>query len=191
MFPLFPAWVENGGIATRGVLLDYARWASHKGLSRPLFEATSINARDLREVAASQNVTLRQGDVLMVRSGWLAGYKNLSEEERTARAEQQFPPSIGLESSEETLRFLWESDVVAVAGDMPALEAWPWQDEKCWLHEWLLAGWGCPIGEFFDLEKLASECERLGKWTFFFSSMPLNVGPPPTTLLVHRVCIQA
>lgn len=179
MFPLFPAWAKNGGIATRGVLLDYARWASNKELSRPLFETTIIEARELREVAASQNVTLRQGDVLMVRSGYLAGYNNLSEEERTARAKQPFPPSIGLESSEETLRFLWESDIVAVAGDMPALEAWPWQDEKFLLHEWLLAGWGCPIGEFFNLENLASECERLGKWTFFFSSMPLNVGQPP------------
>lgn len=43
------------------------------------------------------------------------------------------------------------------------------------MHEWLLSGWGMPIGEIFDLERLSVECRRLGKWSFFFSSMPLNV----------------
>jgi hypothetical protein len=40
-----------------------------------------------------------------------------------------------------------------------------------------------PIGEYFDLEGLSEECERLGRRSFFFSSMPLNlvggVGSPP------------
>jgi len=161
------------------VLLDYKRWADRKGLSSPCFQTTKITSTELREIALSQNVSLREGDVLMIRSGYLAEYPNVSEEEHQKRAEQLSPSCIGLESSEETLRFLWESGVVAVAGDMPTLEAWPWQDEDFWLHEWLLAGWGCPIGELFDLEKLAAECERLQKWSFFFSSMPLNVSLPP------------
>jgi hypothetical protein len=32
-----------------------------------------------------------------------------------------------------------------------------------------------PIGELFDLRELAKECDRLGRWTFFLSSMVLNV----------------
>lgn len=43
------------------------------------------------------------------------------------------------------------------------------------MHEVLLAGWGCPIGELFDLEKLAAECRRQKRWSFFVSSEPCNV----------------
>ena len=35
--------------------------------------------------------------------------------------------------------------------------------------------WGMPIGEFFDLEALAKHCAETGRYTFFFSSWPLNV----------------
>ncbi len=43
------------------------------------------------------------------------------------------------------------------------------------LHEVLLAGWGCPIGELFDLEKLAAHCEKEGRWSFFVTSKVCNV----------------
>jgi len=66
---------------------------------------------------------------------------------------------------------------------MLAFEALPFQSNTHWLHEWLLAGWGMPIGELFDLEKLATECRRLNKWSFFFSSVPLKV---PGVLLVSE-----
>lgn len=35
--------------------------------------------------------------------------------------------------------------------------------------------WGMPIGEFFDLEALSKYCAETGRYTFFFSSWPLNV----------------
>jgi len=43
------------------------------------------------------------------------------------------------------------------------------------MHDYLLAGWGCPIGEMWDLEKLAEECEKENKWSFFLTSSTLNV----------------
>ena len=33
-------------------------------------------------------------------------------------------------------------------------------------------------GEFFDLEKLSEACKEAGRYTFFFSSWPLNVYVP-------------
>lgn len=33
-----------------------------------------------------------------------------------------------------------------------------------------------PLGELFDLERLSEECRRQGRWSFFFSSVPLKVG---------------
>ena len=32
-----------------------------------------------------------------------------------------------------------------------------------------------PIGEFFDLEALSVHCAETGRYTFFFSSWPLNM----------------
>ena len=87
-----------------------------------------------------QITTLRQDNVLMILSNHLTGYQNLSEENHTAHVKKSFPPSIGLESSEETLRFLYESDVEALAEDVSALKARPWQDERSWSHERYLAG---------------------------------------------------
>jgi hypothetical protein len=47
---------------------------------------------------------------------------------------------------------------------------------KDWsMHEILLAGWGCPIGELFDLEKLAEHCKAVKRWSFFVTSEVCNV----------------
>ncbi|KAI5458620.1 putative cyclase-domain-containing protein [Mariannaea sp. PMI_226] len=169
------AWVERGGIVGRGVLLDYAAWADSKGLTPSLFESTSIPVSTLKEVAASQGTTFREGDILFIRTGWVRGYNKLSDSECQALADKTAPPAIGIESSEETLRWLWEQGFSAAAGDQPSLETWPCQNRDFWLHEWLLAGWGMPIGELFDLETLSEECRKRGRWSFFFSSMPLKV----------------
>lgn len=32
-----------------------------------------------------------------------------------------------------------------------------------------------PIGESWDLERLATACAEQGKWSFFLTSQPLNV----------------
>lgn len=44
-----------------------------------------------------------------------------------------------------------------------------------YLHEKLLALWGCPIGELWDLEKLADKCAERKQWTFFLASAPNHV----------------
>lgn len=92
------------------------------------------------------------------------------------------------------LRWIWETGFAAVAGDAPSFERAPiagqhtavggvwkgetWEEEMQGgglLHQWLLGGWGLPIGEMFDLEALSSTCQELGRWTFFVSSVPLKV----------------
>jgi hypothetical protein len=35
--------------------------------------------------------------------------------------------------------------------------------------------WGTPVGELFDLEPLSQMCEKLGRYSFFITSAPLNV----------------
>jgi hypothetical protein len=92
----------------------------------------------------------------------------------------------GVVQSEDMLRWIWDN-FAAVAGDQPSFECWPTQESWA-LHEVLLAGWGCPIGELFDLEKLAEHCRKEGRWTFFVSSEPCNVpggvASPPNVLAI-------
>ncbi|KAJ5448531.1 hypothetical protein N7445_003352, partial [Penicillium cf. griseofulvum] len=141
-------WVENGGIVGRGVLLDYAGWAAANAKEVNCFETQSIPASVLQQLSQAQCQQL---------------------------ANYAAPPVIGVESSEAMLRWIWDLKLAAVVGDMPSFEAYPCQNQDFFLHEWLLAGWGVPIGELFDLEKLSQECRKRGRWTFFFSSVPLKV----------------
>ncbi|TVY55683.1 hypothetical protein LCER1_G002762 [Lachnellula cervina] len=167
-------WVENGGIVGRGVLLDYCSWAETEGKLLPALQNSSIPISDLQKVAEHQGVTFRPGDILFVRSGYVRALDAISKDEAVAYAATA-TTAIGVESCEETLEWIWEHQFSAVAGDAIAFEALPFQSTTHWLHEWLLAGWGLPIGELFDLEKLAAECKKQKKWSFFFSSMPLKV----------------
>ena len=43
-----------------------------------------------------------------------------------------------------------------------------------YLHEHILALWGCPLGEMLDLEKLSRRCKEQNRWTFFVTSAPAN-----------------
>lgn len=168
-------WADNGGIVGRGVLLDYAAWAEANGVAVNCFQTQSIPLAELQQVAASQNTTFRPGDILLIRTGWTRAYENLSQAECQQLADYKAPPVIGVKSSEEMLRWIWDTGFAAVAGDMPSFEAYPCQDSEFFLHEWLLAGWGVPIGELFDLERLSQECQKRSRWSFFFSSVPLKV----------------
>lgn len=62
----------------------------------------------------------------------------------------------------------------AVAGDSPTFEVWPVPGLDL-LHSSLLALWGCPIGEMWDLETISVKCRERGRWTFFLTSAPANV----------------
>jgi kynurenine formamidase len=77
------------------------------------------------------------------------------------------------------VEWCWANKFAAVASDTPSFERAPvmgaHHDPECVLHEWLLAGWGMMIGELFNLEKLTEKCKEVGRWSFFLSSVPLNV----------------
>lgn len=169
------AWAEAGGIVGRGVLIDYASWADSQNISVEPFETVSITTATLDAIASSQGTTFRSGDILFIRSGWTRAYNGLDAAQRAAAAKVMPPRAIGLESSIVTLKWLWEREFAAIAGDHPSMEAWPCQNPGAQIHQWLLAGWGMPIGELFDLEELSRACARRQRWSFFFSSVPLKV----------------
>ncbi len=179
-------WARRG-IAGRGILLDYQRWAAAQGITYSPGERHEITVEALQAVAQAQGTQFLPGDILLVRSGWIAWYTSLSQPEREALAA---PPhtAVGLAQGEATLRFLWDQHFAAVAGDALAFEAYPAHPQHGFMHETLLALWGMPIGELFDLEALAEDCAADGRYAGFFTSAPLNtlggVASPPNALFI-------
>ncbi|KAF2267886.1 hypothetical protein CC78DRAFT_530323 [Lojkania enalia] len=181
------AWSEKG-IVGRGILLDYHTWRQSQDPSIPYapFSTGSIPLAHLKAVAEVQGVEIRFGDILIIRTGFMDAFNSSSNEELKQLASVLPPPFTGVEQSEEMLEWIWDN-FSAVAGDQPSLECWPSQKEWM-LHEVLLAGWGCPIGELFDLEKLAEHCKRTGRYSFFVTSevcnVPGGVASPPNILAI-------
>lgn len=177
------------------MLIDYYTWALEHAPYNPL-EQYSIPLSNLKECIRSQNVTFRKGDILIVRSGFTVTYSKLDIPGREAKAAVNPAHFSGVEQSEEVLEWIWENQFAAVAGDAVGFECWRMSQDAAnsatkkdyAMHEVFLAGWGMPIGEMFYLEKLAEQCRRLGQWTFFFTSEPLNVNggvaSPPNAIAI-------
>ena len=181
---------DNGGVVGRGTLLDYVTYAEKHNLPITPFEARDIPVSVLKDIAKEQGAVFRPGDILFVRSGWIRGYEALSQSEREAMADRP-PTFMGVQAGRDTLQWLWDNQFSAVAGDAIAFEKAPVSGpdaHKETLHQCLLAGWGCPIGEMFYLEKLAEKCRELGRWSFFVSSVPLKVpggvASPPNAVAI-------
>lgn len=79
----------------------------------------------------------------------------------------------GIKQEQAIIDWLHDSYFAGVAGDAPSFERWP-TPEPYYLHEYILALWGMPLGEMWDLEKLTKKCRELNRWTFFLTSAPSN-----------------
>ncbi len=178
------AWARRG-IAGRGVLVDYRRWAIKQGIEYSPGDRHEITVEALQAAAHDQGTSFLPGDILIVRSGWVEWYLGLNDEERVRVAEMPHTAA-GMAQGEDTLRFLWDNHFAAVAGDAIAFEAYPPHPVHGFMHETLLALWGMPIGEMFYLEKLAEACASDGVYEFLLTSAPLNklggVASPPNAL---------
>jgi hypothetical protein len=173
--------VSAKGIAGRVVFIDWYRWANKHGIEVDAMTTYQVPFSQILEALRDQGQDesiFRPGDILMIRFGYIHQYDTMDEEKRRRLNElykTSKPDNIGIKPSEDLLRFLWNNKIAAVCGDSRSFEAWPCQELDWHLHEWLLAGFGMPIGELFDLEELSQLCSQLHRYTFFLSSSPMNV----------------
>ncbi|WP_399926422.1 cyclase family protein [Streptomyces kanamyceticus] len=148
-------------VVSRGVLLDVAR---AKGLDR-LPADHAVTPEDLDEAAEFGGVTVRAGDIVLVRTGqiqvYLAG-------DRHAYGH----PSPGL--SLRTPEWFHARDVAAVADDTLTFEIFPPEIENLWLpvHALHLVEMGMLQGQNWDLEKLSTACAQEARYAFLLSAMP-------------------
>jgi len=128
----------------RGVLLDVAGW---KGVDH-LELGERVTASDLDACAAAQQVEIRPGDILMVRTGWI----NVFASDRVLFDTGE--PGI----DETTLPWLRKHDVVAVGADnlaVEVLDSIPPDDLP--IHRIGIRDLGLYLMELMDLNELAAD----------------------------------
>jgi hypothetical protein len=77
----------------------------------------------LEQVAEEQDVEFREGDVLIVRSGFVKWHNEADEEDKVIRDGKG--TYVGVEANEKSAEWLWNKHFSLVAGDRMAFEAWP------------------------------------------------------------------
>jgi kynurenine formamidase len=175
------------GIAGRGVLIDVGRYYKKIGKSLDYTQPETVPFEDLQGALKDQKTRIQPGDILLIRIGWTEFYLGADARTKEDLARETKVP--GIEASERVARWLWDSRIAAVASDSPALEPLPKAaPEDRFLHLDMLAYFGMPIGEMWDLEKLAEDCAADKRYEFFITSAPLNipggVGSPPNALAI-------
>jgi kynurenine formamidase len=191
--------VARRGIAGRGVLIDVAAYRAAQGRPIDQDSAEHIPVADLDAALAWQGSELRPGDILLIRTGWLAHVR------APGAPRPVVPRSPGLAPRIETAAWLWDHHVALAAADNIALEAWPPGESEVvvdaeesgrmersshtgMLHRILIPLLGLTIGELWDLDPLAVACRERGAYDVFLTAEPLDlpggVGSPANALAI-------
>ncbi len=147
-------------IVARGVLIDVA---AARDLDM-LPAGYRITRQDLLDALDRQNVSLQQGDVVLIRTGRMKLYEN-------AKAYMDNPPGMGLAAA----RFLVEeSGAMVVGADNLSFESFPSELETDYVpvHTYLLAEQGAPIIELVFLEELSRD--KVYEFAFIGGSLKLR-----------------
>lgn len=163
----------------RAVLLDVA-----SALDLPHLDlAHRITIADLEKTLDVQNVDVRSGDILMIRTGNLGRARTNGGWDRYAYTDEP-----GLEW--QTVPWLHEHEIAAVATDTWAVEVLPSNTSIMLpIHASAIVHMGLTLGENFVLDELAEECRRAGRYEVFLTAaalpFPNAVGSPihPVALL--------
>jgi kynurenine formamidase len=166
--------IENAGVFfTRGVLVDVA---ASRGVAR-LKNGEVITAGDLETALKTQGVDVREGDVVLIRTG----HGPLWMKDNAAYAAGE--PGIGMEAA----RWLCARKIVLVGTDTWATEAVPPEDpERPFpVHQILLVRHGIYNLENLDLEELARD--KVYEFAFIFAPLRLKgaTGSPGNPIAVR------
>ena len=147
-------------IIARGVLIDVA---TSKGVDM-LAAGYRVTRDDLVKALGQQGVELREGDVVLIRTGRMKLYEDAS-------AYMANPPGLGMAAA----KFLVEeSGAMIVGADNLSFEAFPSEVDGNYvpIHTYLLAQHGVPILELVNLEGLAED--RVYEFAFVGASLKLR-----------------
>lgn len=153
-------------MAGRGVLLDVARFKGVESLD----DGYAITIEDLKATAAAQQVEIRKGDFVIVRTGHQE--RCLAAGDWTGYAGG---PAPGF--AFETCYWIRETDIAAICSDTWGCEVRPNETDEAnqpW-HWVVIPAIGISMGEIFYLKELAQDCAQDGVYEFFFCAPPLHL----------------
>jgi len=176
-------------VVGRGVLIDAFGYRQARGQAVKPLEKDTYTLEELEAALKAQGTSMTPGSVLLVRTGWMEAYENLSGEEKRALAPFDKIQSIGVEPSRRMAAWLWDHRVAAIATDSPAVEPLPMNlGDDGLLHYRALPLLGLPLGELFVLAPLAEDCARDRRYEFLLVSVPLHVeggvASPPNAVAI-------
>ena len=164
----------------RGVLLDIARFKKVEYLER----GYGITVDDLNGAAAAEGVEVREGDIVIVRTGEMG----------RCQREHNWGPYPGGDSpgmSFYTAPWLAEKRIAAIATDTWGVEMRPNELPNSFqpLHLVMVVNMGLLVGEIWSLEALGDACAADGRYEFLFVGPPLPftgaVGSPLNPLAIR------
>jgi kynurenine formamidase len=166
--------------ATRGVLVDMVKVFQQAGkfkgnaaCKKPCLEkGTVITAADIQAGLKMYNVTLREGDILVVHTGWGDLFEQYPAQNAVFNSGE---PGIGKDAA----NWLISQKIVAVGADTWGVEVIPGENPKeaFIVHNLLITDNGIHIIENVRTDLMAAEAAATGRATFFFSmTVPKAIG---------------
>jgi kynurenine formamidase len=153
-------------IAGRGVLLDVGRALEPSG---ELADGFAITAEHLDATieAQGQSAHVGHGDLLLVRTGQLARAR------RGGWGDYAGGPAPGLSFT--TAGWLHGREIAGIATDTWGFEVRPNEFDVAFqpLHQVAIPHMGLFIGEMWDLDRLAEDCARDGRYDFLLVAAPI------------------
>ncbi len=154
------------GVVGRGVLLDVAKF---KGMG-VLPSGYAISAAELAACAKAQNIDMRQGDIVLVRTGTMS---SLLKGDKNTYMDPVANPGLAFD----TLDWIYDNKVAALACDNYAVEVRPSGVPGIRLpfHHVAIRDMGLLLGEIFNFEDIARACAADGRYEFMFVGSPLPI----------------
>jgi kynurenine formamidase len=157
-------------VIRRGVLLDVARVLG-KGVLPPAFP---IGPKELAKTVAQEKVTLKSGDVVLIRTGWIRYWND----PKRFYSEDKGAPGVNLEGA----KWLAQKKMAFTGADNMVYERAPMQLEA---HAFLISRRGIQIMEGLNLEEVAKD----KIYEFLFMALPLRIiggtGSPIRPIAIH------
>ena len=164
----------------RGVFLDVARF---KGVVS-LEDGYGITCKDLDDCAKAQNLEVKQGDYVIVRTGQM-------EKCQKAGSWDGYPGGDAPGFAFETLEWIKRTSLAALASDTWGCEVRPNESEEGINQPWhwiTIPIMGMTMGEIFELKELGEDCAADKTYEFLFvaPAIPITggVGSPVNPLAI-------
>jgi len=150
----------------RGVLLDIARFRGADWLN----DGEGISNDELDSCAKKQNVEIRRGDFVIIRTGQL---ERCLKEKKWGGYAGGDAPGVKFENC----YWCQDKEVAAICSDTWGVEVRPNETTEAnqpW-HWVVIPAMGLCMGEIFYLKELAADCAADGIYEFFFCGPPLII----------------